>query len=216
MWVLKLKLSAKDQLMGSLALKHQVSLTGYPLSYYKSKGKFYLIATGFMFGEEKNKDSLIKEMKKSKKVIKIERNKDFIIAITEQPINSEQVYDPRIIRPFPVIINKEGYHIWEMASFDRDLLSNVIESISKDNDNFEILKFKEEKLFNIFFTKLLPELTDNQKKAMEIAINNGYYEYPKKVKMETLAKKMGISYSTFQAHLKKAEGKIIPYNYKEL
>jgi predicted DNA binding protein len=42
------------------------------------------------------------------------------------------------------------------------------------------------------------------------------YNYPKNIKMEDLAKKVKISYSTFQAHLKKAEGKIIPSIYKEL
>ena len=80
----------------------------------------------------------------------------------------------------------------------------------------KVLKFKEEKISNINFTKLLPELTKNQKKALEIAINAGYYNYPKKIKMETLAKRMGIAYSTYQAHLKKAEGKILPEVYKEL
>jgi len=34
--------------------------------------------------------------------------------------------------------------------------------------------------------------------------------------MEKLAERMNISYSTFQAHLKKAEGKIVPFIYKEL
>ncbi len=216
MWVLKLKISAQNQLMGSMAVKHGVSLTGYPLSYYKRNGKFYLIAAGFMFGEEKNKNSLIMEMKKSNKVIAMERDKDFIIGITQQPISSEKVYDPRIIRPYPIIINKDGYHIWELASFDKALLSKVIGALSKSKDKFEILKFRNEKISNISFTKLLPDLTKNQKKAMELAIRNGYYDYPKKVKMEVLAKKVGISYSTFQAHLKKAEGKIIPSIYKEL
>ena len=51
---------------------------------------------------------------------------------------------------------------------------------------------------------------------MELAINAGYYNYPKKITLPELAKKMKISYSTFQAHLKKAEGKIFPLVLKEL
>ena len=84
------------------------------------------------------------------------------------------------------------------------------------SSNGKVLKFKQEKISNISFTKLLPELTKNQKTALEIAINKGYYNYPKKIKMEELAKIRGISYSTFQAHLKKAEGKILPEVYREL
>ena len=168
-----------------------------------------------MFGEEKNKKALIRDIKKQPEMVEIEVNGDFIIAITKQPLFTESAYDPRIIRPSPVVINKAGYHVWDLASFKRKPLEKVLKFAEKYL-NAEVLKFKEEKISNISFTKLLPELTKNQKKALEIAINNGYYDYPKKVKMEILAKKMEISYSTYQAHLKKAEGKILPSVYKEL
>ncbi len=82
--------------------------------------------------------------------------------------------------------------------------------------NAELMKLKDEKISNISITHLLPELTSKQKEALGIAINNGYYDYPKKVKMEKLAEMMGVSYSTYQQHLKKAEGAIMPAVYKEL
>ncbi len=215
MWVLKLKTSAEKQFLGSFAFKHKVSMTGYPLSYWKDKKDIYLITAGIIFGEEKNKKEFVLELKKQKELINLELNNDFAIAITKQPLFREPIYDPRIIRVEPDIINKEGHHIWTLASFDKEILSKVLE-IGEKNFNAEVLKFKQEKISNINFTKILPELTINQKKALEIAINNGYYNYPKKIKMEKLAKIMGISYSTFQAHLKKAEGKILPNIYKEL
>jgi len=218
MWRLILKLPSGNQFMGRMAIKHQVSLTGYPLSYYKKKDdkKFlYLIAAGFMFGEEKNKRRLIKDIKNQNELVNIEINGDFIIVITKQPIFTEPAYNQQIIRPNPIIINKNGHHIWDLASFEKKALINVLDFAEKYL-NAKIIKFKEEKINNISFTKLLPELTKKQKDALENAINNGYYEYPKKVKMEALAKEMGISYSTYQAHLKKAEGKILPALYKGL
>ena len=63
---------------------------------------------------------------------------------------------------------------------------------------------------------MLPDLTKKQKQALELAINNGYYDYPKKITMEKLAKLMKISYSTYQQHLKTSESKIMPSIYKEL
>jgi len=215
MWVLKLKLESKNQLMGKLAIKHQVSMTGYPLSYYKDKKHLYLISAGLVFGEEKNKKALVREIKKSPEVIKFEKTQDFMINITKQPLFTEPVYNPEIFRPNPVIINKTGYHIWDLASFNRKALEKVLDFAEK-HLGAQILKFREEKISNINFTKLLPELTINQKKAMDIAINQGYYDYPKKVNMEKLAKDMSISYSTFQAHLKKAESKLLPQIYEEL
>lgn len=213
MWVLKLKLSSEKQFIGKIAMKHEVSLTGYPLSYWKDKKWLYLVSAGFIFGEEKNKKAFIKDIKKQPEFVQLEANNDFLIAITKQPLFTEPVYNPKIIRLNPVFINKSGYHIWDLASFDRELLIKVINFTEKYLDA-KILKFKQEKVSNISFTRLLPELTKNQKRALEIAINSGYYDYPKKTKMEDLAKKMNISYSTFQAHLKKAEGKILPYIYK--
>ena len=215
MWVLKLKLEAKTQLLGSLAVKHQVSMTGYPLSYYKDKKHLYLISAGFMFGQGKNKKALVKDIKKNKNIIKFEKSGDFIINISKQPLFTEPVYNPEIFRPNPVIINKTGYHIWDLASFNRKALEKVLDFTEK-NLGAKIIKFRQEPISNISFSKLLPELTENQKKAMELAINKGYYNYPKKIKMESLAKEMKISYSTYQAHLKKAESKIIPHIYEEL
>lgn len=215
MWVLKLKLDSSKQFMGKLAIKHKVSMTGYPLSYYKDKNYLYVISAGFIFGEEKNKRAAIREFKKSKETVRFEQEGNFMINITKQPLFTEPVYNPEIIRPNPVIINKTGYHIWDLASFNRKVLEKVLD-FSEKYLGAKVLKFREEKISNISFTSLLPELTDNQKKAMEIAINKGYYNYPKKIKMEELAKKMKISYSTYQAHLKKAESKLLPHIYEEL
>lgn len=210
-----LKLEGKNQFLGSMAIKHKVSLTGYPLSYYKDEKSLYLIAAGIATGDEKNINNLFKDIKKSSEVINVERTGDFSIIVTKQPLFTEPVYNPEIIRPSPVIIHKDGFHIWDLASFNRHALEKVL-AFSEKFLGAKVIRFKEEKISNISFTKLLPELTKNQEKALELAIRNGYYEYPKKIKMESLAKLMKISYSTFQAHLKKAEGKLLPEIYKQL
>src|SRR3989344_7628590 len=212
---LKLKLSSEKQFMGRMAIKHKVSLTGYPLSYWKDKKYIYLLSAGFIFGEESNKRALLLDLKKQYEYVESEEVGDFIILTTKQPLFSEPVYNPKIIRLNPVIINKQGNHLWDLASFDRKVLEKVI-SFSTKYLGAELLTFKQEKISNISFTKLLPELTTHQKRAMELAINAGYYNYPKKITLPELAKKMKISYSTFQAHLKKAEGKIFPFILKEL
>ena len=106
--------------------------------------------------------------------------------------------------------------MWQSNKKNSTISLMIHISFIQDFLNIESPTFKEEKISNISFTRVLPELTKNQTKALEIAINYGYYDYPKKIKMEKLAKMMKISYSTYQAHLKKAEGKILPTIYKEL
>ncbi|MBI4450422.1 helix-turn-helix domain-containing protein [Candidatus Woesearchaeota archaeon] len=216
MWVMKLKLESKGQFLGRMAIKHKVSLTGYPLSYYKDKKWIYLVAAGFMFGKEGNKKAMVQDIRRQAEFVDMDVKNDFVVIVTKQPLFTEPVYDPRIIRPFPVVINhREGKHTWHLASFDKGPLMRVY-SFAKKHLGAELLKLQQEKLSNITITKFLPELTKKQKTALEFAIHNGYYDYPKKVKMEKLAEIMGLSYSTYQAHLKKAEGKLIPSVYREL
>lgn len=212
---MKLKLEAEKFFLASRAKKHNVSMTGYPLSYYKDDQFLYLIQCGFMVGEEKDKKALEKDIRKSKELVKLERNGDFALLITKQPLFTEPVYDPRIIRPSPVIFHKEGYLIWELASFDKNLLTKVFE-FGKKYFDAKLLKMEEEKISNISITRLFPKLTQKQKQALGLAIQHGYYDYPRKIQLKQLAKMMKIAYSTFQFHLRKAEGKIIPDIYKSL
>jgi predicted DNA binding protein len=215
MWVLKLLLDPGKQLLGSFAIKHNVSMLGYPLSYYTDKDSLYLIVAGTIFGEKKNKRAFVNDGKRSSDIPHIEFSDDFGVAVLKQPLFSEAFYHPEIIYLKPVVIRGDGYHAWHLASFNRKVLENVLKFAEKHIGG-KLLSFRKEKIANMSFTRVLPGLTGNQKRAMEIAINGGYYDYPKKVKMEKLAAKMGISYSTYQAHLKKAEGKILPEIYKEL
>ena len=66
------------------------------------------------------------------------------------------------------------------------------------------------KLNNIYFPAIAPDLTDKQKRVFELAIENGYYDIPKRTDLKKLAQIMKIAIATYQEHLKRAEAKIIP------
>lgn len=55
----------------------------------------------------------------------------------------------------------------------------------------------------------LNNLTNKQRDMLKIAFDCGYFEIPKKISLEKLAKKIGISKSTLNVHLNKAERAII-------
>jgi len=212
---MKLKVLAENQDLGSLAVKHGISFAGYVLSTYKDEKYLYMNSCGFVFGDDKNKQAFFRDVKKQEWVINYELADDFAVGLIREPLYAENFWNPKVIQLGPMIVNhKEKKHLWHFGSFDRKALENVLKFAEK-HLGAELLSFREEKISNISFTRALPDLSKNQKKAMGLAINQGYYSYPKKCKMEDLAKKMGISYSTFQAHLKKAESKIMPEVYKE-
>ena len=111
----------------------------------------------------------------------------------------------------PVFVDKQGYEYWEMASYDRDVLSEFLNGVKKQNyEHLEILQFKNIQLNNVYFPAIAPDLTDKQKRAFELAVWEGYYDIPKRIDLKKLAQLMKISLATFQEHLKRAEAKIVP------
>jgi predicted DNA binding protein len=58
---------------------------------------------------------------------------------------------------------------------------------------------------------LKTSFTDKQLKALTHAFKKGYYELPRMVFLENLAKEMNIHRRTFEEHLRKAEKKIMSY-----
>ncbi len=56
---------------------------------------------------------------------------------------------------------------------------------------------------------MFPDLTDKQRNALLTAHRYGYYSSPRTVTTDTIARSMGVSRSTFEDHLRKAENRII-------
>ncbi len=55
----------------------------------------------------------------------------------------------------------------------------------------------------------ISRLTDRQRKVLITAYKLGYYDFPKKISSEDLAKKLGLVKSTFVAHRRKAERRLL-------
>ncbi|MFW9995830.1 MAG: helix-turn-helix domain-containing protein [Candidatus Odinarchaeota archaeon] len=59
--------------------------------------------------------------------------------------------------------------------------------------------------------ELKNNLTEKQLQAITIAFKKGYYELPRKIILEKLAKEMNVQRRTFEEHLRKAERKAIRF-----
>jgi len=109
-------------------------------------------------------------------------------------------------------MDEKGNEIWEVGTWEKKDLTKFIEVIEKKYEG-EILNIAEKKITNISLISINPELSPKQKQAMEIAIEKGYYEYPRQIGLKELSKLVNCSYSTYQNHLRKAERKIIPFAF---
>ncbi len=225
MWVLKFKSKEEFNIYNERCIKFNVKIHFYSQKYYVEKNKVHFINSGIISGNEENKKEFFKDLRKDKKIKNIEINKDFFISTyfekeTEERVSAlKTVYNQKIIFLKPAILDETGFEEWEIASFDRTDLEQVLSQAKKlsqsKNLQFKLLSFKQQKIKNLIVQSIMPNLSIQQQKALEIAIKNGYYGYPRKITLKKLAQLMGISESTYQFHLAKAEEKILPSFYKK-
>ncbi len=163
-----------------------------------------------MSGKKDDLDAFIEDLKRDKAVINIERKQDTFILIERADSKAVGFHTPKILFIKPVVLWPDGSESWEVGAWEKTDLTNFVNSIKSEINDFTLKKLVRTTVDNIFFPRLLPDLTDNQKRALELAIQEGYYETPRRTDLRKLAKLDGVSLATFQEHLHKAEGKLIP------
>lgn len=222
MWICEFKILSKDNKIVELISECNLTAFYYPVNYYEQKGRYYFIAVGILKGEENYKRRFFSEIKKLKKVNKgrrvelLETENDFFLIISSHSKDEETekfvkiFYNPSIIHVKPVFVSKDDWEEWEIASLERKNIEKIIK-IGEKIYELELLKFHQKKIKNFGFITLLPELTEKQERALRLALEHGYYKYPRKTSLDKLSKIAKLSFSTFQAHVKKAENKIISY-----
>jgi len=214
MWITKLQLQHKDCPIVTRCQKFDIIVLSYPSTWYeKNKKKFATTICYFQSEDEKSKKSFIKDLKSDKRITRLDISGDvftYEISLGKEGEHVMLYYTRQIFFVKPTINHFDGYEYWEVASWDRNILEKFIKDLEKHMDVCNILRLEESSLHDIRFPSISPSLSKCQRKSLEIAYRNGYYNYPRKVPLHKLAKIAGIGISTFQEHLRKAEIKLLP------
>lgn len=206
MWVLKIETGDQNTILAKLAKDSQVSFTGYPLSYRKRTDKLLVQVCGFIDRSE-NSNKLQSAMRQLFEEVHI--NNNFVVALLAVPLWLEVLYNPYIIFLKPASYASNGSEILELGSWHRGPLMQIVK-IFKQRYNSKVLMLAQQKVSNLSLISIHPDLTEKQRQALGLAIENGYYQFPKKITLKELARRMKCSFSTYQAHLSKAESRFIP------
>ncbi len=209
MWIAKFKFK-HDCIIGNRCEKFKITIQGVVFSVFKDKGRAVTSSLQYMAGRPSNMTDFVLDLKKDKNVIKLEQKGDMFFLLEKAQIKAVEFYTPKIIFVKPVLIDDKGYETWEIASWEKEEVSKFVNKVKKRIKNFELLKFNKINIDNVFFPKLMPDLTAKQKRAIELAIKEGYYKTPKKTDLRKLAKLTGVSLATYQQHIRVAEEKLIP------
>ncbi|MGV8161983.1 MAG: helix-turn-helix domain-containing protein [Candidatus Nanoarchaeia archaeon] len=222
MWALKIKVREKWNIYNSRTKKFKVKIYFYSHNYYEEKSKIFYIGSGLVVGKEENIKLFFNDLKKDKKIEHFESNNDFFTCTYfESKTNARNdavkvAYNPKIIFLKPAIIDEEGWEEWEVASSLRKDLESFVKMARTHSGEHKLLFFKEQKITNLMIYSLLPKLSKRQREILLLAVEEGYYGYPRKTTLDKLAKMMKISVSTCQFHLAKAEAKIVPFVAKKM
>lgn len=219
MWIAKIKIK-HDCIIGNRCEKFKCISIGYPLDFYDEKGYRYYFHFEKLEGEEKNIKKFIESLKKDKNVLNLEAEKSTVFftyktkikEIKKQGIMPTQTEIKKVFYVKPVLVDNKGVEHWEIGSFNKEPLIRFIDLTKKQTKglkDFVLSKIIQTKLKEIHFPHIMPLMTDNQKKALDLAKKEGYYEFPRKIELKQLAKIMKISLSTYREHLRKAEKLIL-------
>lgn len=215
MWILKLKTVGEKAIIANIAKNFKTSFSGYPLGYREQESKLFVQVAGFVDAPNDIVNNFIKEIQKLNFVRRTTNKNNFVIASFILPRWLTVLYQPDIIFIKPAIYTAKGEEILELGSWDRKPLMKLIQVFKKEY-NTTVVGFYKKDIGNISLISLHPNLTDKQKLALKLAVENGYYNFPRKITLKKLAQIMKVSFSTYQAHLSKAEANFIPDMFSKI
>lgn len=106
----------------------------------------------------------------------------------------------------------DGWGYFRVIAFDEESIKSLFHDLSKLG-NVELLSKKnihqDAVPSTIWVETFFSDLTERQMEALSKAYDHGYYSSPRKVTTESISATLGISRSTYEEHLRKAENKLI-------
>lgn len=135
MWTAKIRFNTKGTLIGEKAVKYNVNIFGFPLSYYRQNKWIIVHITGTILGEKDNIKRFFKELKKEKRVLELELKEDFFIGTIKEPLFSKVAYNKEIIYIAPALISSEGKEIIHIGCFNKKPLIKIANTLKKEMEN---------------------------------------------------------------------------------
>jgi predicted DNA binding protein len=114
----------------------------------------------------------------------------------------------------PPLVLSAGWEYHRLVGYDDNDLKGLLRGLDRIG-TAEVLHKKNvsegmtDDTFLLSLSSLFGQLTEKQMKALVNAVENGYYEIPKRITADELAKKQGQPRSTLEEHIRKAESKIV-------
>ena len=220
MWIGHFKVWHENCIYLTNSSKFNVVISMYPLNSYV-EGKYrYHTNVNILSGSHDDIKQFITAIKKDKRCLEFKGSGNVYVSYMRMKLSdyhTTNYYTPKIFLLKP-IIHKDGKEEWYFGAWEREIVSDLYNSFKKFF-HVEMLSIKEQDFTDLFIPHIMPKITEKQKEAIQLAIREGYYDFPRNIHLNELSKITGVSRVTYLEHLRKAECKIIPemfgYSIKE-
>lgn len=111
-------------------------------------------------------------------------------------------------------IYRQGWEHYTVIGFDERNIRALLSELRADRD-IELLskvEIAEKQIPHSMLTpvdQLFDDLTDRQLAALQLALENGYYQQPRQTSLREIASQTAVAKSTYEEHLRKAENKLL-------
>ncbi|HLD75600.1 MAG TPA: helix-turn-helix domain-containing protein [Candidatus Norongarragalinales archaeon] len=207
MWVAELKVWRKDSIGTRKTADLDVVAASYYLNAFRKRGEGHVAKVLVVRGKDKEKYKEIFQKHPRLNVHAIEGDQIFyehkILGSPNVKAEGEGIF---FIKP---IVAKNGFETWTVASWDKSKIRQFIRNTKASGGvRIELCSLKK-KSVDVFLSSALNRLTAKQRESLELAMRQGYYEFPRRHSLEQIARQLGVDESTFREHLRKAESVIM-------
>lgn len=212
MWVLRVKV-VHNCVIGNRARKYKCWSYSLPFGNWIENGYSFTAHLHTIEGPNDKVEEYLKDLKKDKELAHYERFGNTVFLVQKRKTKDVIIahHNNTLFMTKPFYTSAEGNEYVEYCSWNKQNLMAFLKSLtSTPGMKVTVEKFSQTKLGDIYVANPLPKLSKKQREALQLAITNGYYKYPRKIEMQELAKMMKVSNSTFNEHLRKAEEKMMP------
>ncbi|MBI2138034.1 helix-turn-helix domain-containing protein [Candidatus Woesearchaeota archaeon] len=212
MWVARLKIRHENSPVGIRCSRFKIEAVCLHLTSFHHEGRaFHPYVVSFR-GLPERITMCIEDIKTDSSLKYAETEGDTSFFLDETSIHEmvpRPTSFPHVFSLKPVSVDAQGIESWEACSWDEPALKQCVISLQKDFLNVEVLGIEIHPLGKVYSQQITPELTEGQQQALRLAVQRGYYNYPRKTELAFLAQEGKISLSTFREHLRKAEKKVM-------
>src|SRR3989338_1168790 len=207
-WIAEFKVWHKGSPLLPLSEKYDVHMFSQYLNTFEENGQPKLMRLAKFWGVDKEK--AISELLNHPDSDVIHREGD-VVFFAQKAIRSFHtlVADQTVFFLGPVLEEK-GFQWWKVGSNKKENLTRLLEKIQKQKiyATAELVSIKNRKTGFVSFSSV-PQVDAQDLDWWHRALDEGYYEYPRKISLESLAKKIGVPYTTLKDHLRRTENQLM-------